>query len=331
MIQQGTRVNVMRKRLLIGAALMLITIGLSGCKGDAPDVALGTLERDRIEITARLSETIIEQSVTEGEQVPAGTPLLQLDPQLERITLQRLTASRDQAAAHLAELRRGPRAEQIARARAARDAAKLQWLDAQRHAQRLRELEQQQLASREQLESALVQRDTLHAELEQRAQLLTELQSGTTQEQLEQAEAALQAAQSRIAEQQLRLEWLTPRAPVNATVDQLPYQVGEQPPLGAVIAVLLSREAPYIRAYIPEPYRAAMVIGEHYPATIDGIAQPFSARLRTLSSEPAFTPHFALTEHDRSRLSYLAEFEIDHPALHSVGAGIPAQVTLRRE
>ncbi|GAG92015.1 unnamed protein product, partial [marine sediment metagenome] len=37
-----------------------------------------------------------------------------------------------------------------------------------------------------------------------------------------------------------------------------------------------------------------------------------------------FTPYFALTEHDRSRLSYLAE--VDVPDASSLPSGVPLEV-----
>jgi HlyD family secretion protein len=50
--------------------------------------------------------------------------------------------------------------------------------------------------------------------------------------------------------------------------------------------------------------------------------------VRRISSEPAFTPYFSLTEHDRSRLSYLTELELEDTAAQKLPAGIPLQVIL---
>jgi HlyD family secretion protein len=43
---------------------------------------------------------------------------------------------------------------------------------------------------------------------------------------------------------------------------------------------------------------------------VDGLEAPLSGRVRWVSSEAAFTPYFALTERDRSRLSYVAKVDI---------------------
>ena len=45
--------------------------------------------------------------------------------------------------------------------------------------------------------------------------------------------------------------------------------------------------------------------------------------IRWISSEAAFTPYFALTQHDRSRLSYLAEIDLTDGG--DLPAGIPVE------
>jgi HlyD family secretion protein len=56
---------------------------------------------------------------------------------------------------------------------------------------------------------------------------------------------------------------------------------------------------------------------------VDGDSRNFSGRVRWVSADASFTPYFALTEHDRSRLSFLAE--IDVPEAGNLPAGVPLQ------
>ncbi|KAG1309549.1 hypothetical protein G6F63_016417 [Rhizopus arrhizus] len=65
--------NGMRGFGLVGLAL------LAGC-GQAPPTALGTLEWDRVTVPAPAAEVIAAVEVREGQQVKAGTVLMQLDP-----------------------------------------------------------------------------------------------------------------------------------------------------------------------------------------------------------------------------------------------------------
>jgi HlyD family secretion protein len=61
---------------------------------------------------------------------------------------------------------------------------------------------------------------------------------------------------------------------------------------------------------------------------IDGVAGPLSGTVRYISAEASFTPYFALTQKDRTRLSFLSEITVDDPKAASLPAGVPVQVTL---
>jgi HlyD family secretion protein len=50
--------------------------------------------------------------------------------------------------------------------------------------------------------------------------------------------------------------------------------------------------------------------------------------VRFVSAEAAFTPYYALTQEDRSRLSYLAEIDLEESAAAEVPTGMPVQVQL---
>ena len=102
------------------------------------------------------------------------------------------------------------------------------------------------------------------------------------------------------------------RAPRPGLLDSLPYEVGERPASGAVIAVMLINSTPYARVYVPEPLRAQVHQGTAATIYIDGMPSPFAGHVRTISNEAAFTPYYSLTERDRSRLSYLAEVTLDN-------------------
>jgi HlyD family secretion protein len=101
-------------------------------------------------------------------------------------------------------------------------------------------------------------------------------------------------------------------------------QRGERPAAGTTIAVLLDNSRTFARVYVPEQLRARITPGVRLEVRIDGVADRFDGRVRWVSADASFTPYFALTEHDRSRLSYLAEIDLD--GADALPAGIPLQV-----
>ena len=69
---------------------------------------------------------------------------------------------------------------------------------------------------------------------------------------------------------------------------------------------------------------ARVVPGEVLKVRIDGVEHAFDGRVRWVSADSSFTPYFALTEHDRSRLSYLAEVDLE--GVEDLPSGLPLEV-----
>ena len=104
--------------------IALFSISLSACNNPEKTYMVGTLERDRVEVSVESNEPIIAIHVSDGQMLSAGDLILEQDPaRLEKVLTQQ-TALKDQAAARLAELQRGPRQETIREARAQLDSAR---------------------------------------------------------------------------------------------------------------------------------------------------------------------------------------------------------------
>ena len=155
------------------------------------------------------------------------------------------------------------------------------------------------------------------------SEALDRLLHGTTIEELDQAAAAVEASEAVVRQAQLDLDRTQVFAPVAGVVDKVLYRIGERPAPGATIAIVLDSSRTYARVYVPEHLRTRVTPGVSIDVRIDGEDSVFSGTVRWVSSDATFTPYFALTEHDRSRLSYLAE--IDIPAAAELPSGVPLQ------
>lgn len=307
------------RRLLLSALLLA---ALTGC-ADADKPLLGTLEWDRVSLPAEASEVLLRIAVAEGERVEAGQLLLELDPRRQDARIAQARAEVEQAAAHLAELSNGARSETIDAARAdlARNRAEL--TDAERSFSRIAELYQRRQVAIAELDRARAARDQASAATRSAEAQLRELTNGTRPEQLEQAAAALEAARGNLAQLQVGREHLSLRAPRAGLVDALPFKVGDQPPAGAELVSLLVGEQPYARVFIPASIRAQVSVGDVMRVFVEGVEQPFQARVRSIRSEAAFTPYYALTGDDASRLMYRAELVLQGEAARQLPAGLP--------
>jgi HlyD family secretion protein len=303
---------------------LLCVLALGACQPEHDGRMVGTLERDRVELKVENSEPILAREVHDGQEVAAGDLLLRQDPARLQARLDQAAALRTQVAARLAELQRGPRQEVIRETRARLSAAQAETVNARDEFERARTVFERGLSSegvRDQAETRW--KTAVSAEQAIRESLQAQL-AGTTAEELDQAEAALAAAEAQLAQARLDLERTELRAPVDGIVDKLLFQVGERPPAGTTVAVLLDRSRVFARFYVPEPLRARIVPGRELKVAVDGVAREFTGSVRWVSADASFTPYFALTEHDRSRLSYLAE--LDLPDAADLPSGVPLVV-----
>lgn len=307
----------------------LAALLLAGCS-DAPPQTLGTLEWDRIALPAPAAEKIVRVDVREGQRVAAGARLLQLEPIRAEAELQALRARAQQAGEALAELRAGPRTEQLAQARANLAALQAQAADAQGYYARLQPLGRQRLVAASDVDRARAAAENAQGQVRAARAALLELERGTRPEQIAQGEAALAAARAQAAAQTATLEKLDVTAPRAGVVDSLPYRLGDQAPVGAPLAILLVGEAPYARVYVPEPIRANVRVGQAARIHVDGREGALRGHVRTIRSEPSFTPYYALTGDDAARLSYLAEIELTDEAARDLPAGLPVRVEFPR-
>lgn len=318
----------MKSPKMRGLSCLACALLLAACGRDAPEV-LGTLEYDRITLPAPAAERIVRIDVREGQRVAAGDPLLQLEARRDASQLQALQAEAQQRRAALSELEAGPRAEAIARARAELAAAEAQARDASAYYARVRPLGERHLVAAAEVDRARAAAGNAEAQARAAREALRELEHGTRAEQVAQGESAVAAGVAQAEVQQATLDKLTLVAPRDGRVDSLPYRLGDQAPVGAPLAVLLVGDAPYARVYVPQPLRARVEVGDAVRVHVDGRETAFAGTVRTIRSDPTFTPYYALTGTDASRLSWLAEIQLD-AADASLPAGLPVRVELQQ-
>lgn len=299
---------------------------LAACSAKAP-TALGTLERDRVLLTATANEIITDLSAKEGQHVKAGEILVQLSNTRQMAIVARASAQRAEAEAYLLKLTNGERPEDIAQAQAEVERTQSTYADARIRFQRLDKLVKQKLVSMAERDSAKARSDEAEAMFNSSREQLAKLVKGVRYEDIIQAQAALAAGDAELQLQRQILSELTVVATRDGILDSLPFNRGERVNTGAVLAAIQADAAPFARVYVPEPNRIALKVGDQRPVHIDGLAEPLMGTLRWIATDPSFTPYYALNEGDRARLVYLAEFDVVDKDF-SLPTGIPVSVEL---
>ncbi|MEO6173061.1 MAG: HlyD family efflux transporter periplasmic adaptor subunit [Arenimonas sp.] len=305
---------------------LILMLLCTACQKES-SAMLGTIEWDRISLPATASEPIVDIRVSEGAQLKKNQILLQLDTTHANARLGALQFEVVQAEQALKALQNGARTENKREASERLSALHAQSKNADAQLLRVRSLVKQQLLPRADLDRATATANSAQAEVRAAKAGVDLLQNGSRSEDIAQAQAQLNAAQSQVSNVQVDLQRLTVRAPRAGRLDSLPYKQGDQPPAGAPLATILVGDAPIARIYVPEPLRAQVKIGDAVNVVVNGSAEVHIGKVRSVRSEPSFTPYYALNGKDAARLSYLAEISLGADAIN-LPAGVPVKVTL---
>jgi HlyD family secretion protein len=187
-------------RLLIAGVL---AVSLSACNQDDGSVALGTLERDRVALTATVAEVLVALPVPQGSPVTKGTVLARLDATQQQAVVNQASAEVEKSRANLEKLENGARQEEIAKAEAAVAGAKAELLEAENNFERVpgpHNTRHHQPGPARQRPGHPGRGGGQPAE--RRSSNFLELVTGTRPEDLEMARAELAAAEASLATQQ---------------------------------------------------------------------------------------------------------------------------------
>lgn len=312
----------MRNLILLSLCIVMVA-----CQPQEPPSAFGTLERERVLLTAPATELLLTQSAQEGSRVKAGQPLLQLDSKLQQLKVDKASAEVQRAQAALDLMLQGNRAEQIAAAAARLEQAKLRRADSERQRNRASQLRQQRLIAQAELDAAELSSQVARAQYADAAQQLQELQAGSRPEQVSQARFALESAQQSLNVELKLLADLTLVASRDGVLEDLPYHIGERVPQGAVLAVIAADSAPYARVYLPETALTQFKPGQQVQIRADGQTKSFAGTVRKIATEASFTPYFALHQAERAQLMYVTEISLNTDV--TLPTGVPVQLPLQ--
>jgi HlyD family secretion protein len=319
----------MSRKVLLTLPWLALLVLSTACTGEDVPRVVGQLESDRVEISADVAEPIDAILVVEGQAVVAGDPLLEQNRARIEARMAETQAALAQSRARLDELTRGPRKELIAAARANVEGARRELEFRSLEHARANSVFERQLAARETVDQARAALDSAQANLAALNARLEELLEGTTVEELRQAESAIDRIEAQLALMRIDAARHRPLAPVDGIVDSILFEPGERPAVGQPMLILLTGEQPYARIWVPGSERVGIAPGTEALVFVDGLAEPLDGRVRWVSSEAAFTPYFALTEHDRGRLTYVAKIDLSGISAR-LPDGIPVEVAFPR-
>ena len=314
----------LKSSLLPCCALRSASTALAGCAEPGPAPLVGTLEWDRVAVTAELAEPVLSWAVAEGDRVEAGAVLLELDARRQdaRIAEAAEPARDERSAARRAHARRAHRDDRRG-ARESRAGARRRKPMPKREYTRVAELRKRELVAAVGSSTKRSPRATSAAPRRKpprRSCASSRRARGPSRS--SRRAAAVAAARAALETLQLTRERLdrarAARRPRRRAAVSCPATSRRSAPSSSACSSATRRTR---ACSCPRRARAELGVGARFEVRVEGVATPFTATLRSIRSEPSFTPYYALAGDDASRLVYPAELLLDGGAR---AAGRPA-------
>ena len=297
----------------------------------APDTLTvpGTIEVEEVDAAPIQGGRVLRVGVDEGDTVRAGDTVAVLTRTTLPATLQERRARVAAARARLADLVRGSREAEMARARAEVAAAEVEADRTARDLLRTERLAEDGVISQQQLEQARAAAATAGRQRDAARATLELYREGTRTDQIRAAEADVRTAEAQLAGTAAEVSDLAVLAAVSGVVLGRHADPGEVIAGGTPIVTIGRTEAPWVRVYLTARALARLPPTAEAQIRLAGEAGPvFPGTLAAINSKAEFTPRVALTEEERADLVFAARVRLDQ-ASPLLRPGLPVRVTFQ--
>ena len=319
----------------------LIAIGACANGGDdGPLRASGYVEATEVRVAPEVGGRVLDLRVSEGDRVQAGTTIATLDTADVQLTMRRVAAERDQAAAQLRLLQAGTRVEEIRQASAQAESARADVVAAESELQaaqadlnRFEALLATNAGSRKQRDDAATRRDVAAARVrsaKERAQAAAEalarLRAGARPEEIAAARARVQAVEAQIASLQKNQSDADVKAPVTGVVTSKLIRAGEIVAPRTPLVVVTDLDNAWANVYVDEPVVPRLKLGQPITLVTDA-GQRLEGKITFISPKAEFTPRNVQTAEERTKLVYRIKVQADNKdGVLKVGMPVEAEI-----
>jgi HlyD family secretion protein len=324
----------MKRIPLIIAILILAVAGVTawwliGRKSTQRELVLyGDVDLRQVELAFNDSERIAAVLVQEGDRVKRGQVLARLDTNrlVPEVAQAEATAGARREAVE--RLRNGSRPQEIAEARANVESAKADAINARGQYERRKTLAANSVVSQQDLENAKAALDVAEAKLDVNQKALDLAIAGPREEDIAQAEAEWRSdeAQAAFLRQELADAQLV--APVDAVVRTRLMEPGEMASPQKPVFSLAVTDPKWVRAYVAEPDVGKLRTGMAASVALDSFPdRRFNGWVGFISPVAEFTPKTVETTELRTSLVYEVRVFVKDPS-DQLHLGSPASVYL---
>lgn len=229
----------------------------------------------RSTIGSAVDGRVVESSIKRGQAVRKGQPLAKLRTTQLEISLRAARAELATRAAALAELRNGPRPEEIAQAAGEMAAANATRTSSKSRHERAKTLHSRKAMNDEQFQEVVASYERARATYAAAEAKYNLLKSGTRPEQIAASEARLdfQSEQVKLIEEQITRHTMT--APFDGYISQEHTEVGQWLGRGDPVAEVIELAAVEVEVFVLEKYLANLTTGVSVQVAVPSVPSEF--------------------------------------------------------
>ena len=287
-------------------AVPLVSWLFASCEPPMP-FATGYVEGNYVQIAPVATAQILALTVTSGDRVASGQPLVALEKRDAEIALAQAEAALSRADSQLANLRQGKRPEEIRVIEASLASARAQAGEARRTADRLLDLAARGVATETQRDDASTAAEVAEARVTEIEANLAVAQLPARPDEIAASEAALREATAARDHARWQLDKRDLTAPADGVITDVIRRPGEIATAGQPVLSLLPDGAVRLRLYVPEAAIARIAPGSQLSVHCDGCPPDLVATISYIADGPEFTPPVIYSVDSRQKLVYLVE------------------------
>jgi HlyD family secretion protein len=326
-----------KKRLIVLLLLLLVAgaIALAWWRFERKAAAVadqlvlhGNVDIRQVELAFNASGRIDRILVAEGTRVSKGELLAVLDT--ERLRRQSAEAAAQVATQRqvLARLEAGSRPEEIRKAQAEAQAARVEAANAQAVYRRQKELVAQHFVAAQQLDNAKFALDAARARLRAAEEALRLTELGPRKEDIAAARATLAATEAALAVTERDLQEGSLHAPSDGVIENRILEPGDMASPQKPVFTLALTAPIWVRAYVAEPDLGKIRVGARAEVSTDSDpARRERGWVGFISPTAQFTPKSVETQEVRTSLVYQVRVFVCDPR-QQLRLGMPATVVI---
>ena len=288
----------------------------------------GNVDIRQVQVAFKGSERIAKMLAREGDAVRKGELLAMLDTDRLKANVELRKAELSAQQQVVERLESGSRPEEIGKARAELDAAKIDAANAGRSYARLKDLASRHFISEQQADNAKTAWQAAEARSKAAGEVLRLVVKGPRREDIESAKAILEADRAAVSLAVIDLDNASLHSPSDGIIRDRILEPGDMASPDRPVYTLALTNPVWVRAYVPESDLGKLKLGMAAEVETDSYAgRKYRGWIGYLSPSAEFTPKSVETAELRTSLSYQVRIFVCNP-LNELRLGMPATVTV---